>query len=67
MGEVVAEDHVLGPEVLNGQSPQILVPEGWWQAARSTGTWTLVSCTVSPGFRFEGFELAPGDWEPAKG
>jgi predicted cupin superfamily sugar epimerase len=35
------------------------VPEGWWQAAESTGDWTLVSCTVSPGFRFEGFDLAP--------
>jgi hypothetical protein len=37
----------------------MVVPTGWWQAARSTGDWTLVGCTVSPGFRFEGFELAP--------
>ncbi|MBP1804490.1 cupin domain-containing protein [Rubellimicrobium aerolatum] len=50
---------LLGPEVLAGQSPQGIVPAGWWQAARSTGAWTLVGCTVSPGFRFEGFELAP--------
>jgi hypothetical protein len=51
----------LGPDVLGGASPQIVVPKGWWQAARSLGEWTLVSCTVSPGFRFEGFELAePG-------
>lgn len=57
----VAEDLVLGPDVLAGEAPQLLVPKGWWQAARSTGAWTLVSCTVSPGFRFEGFELAaPG-------
>ena len=55
----VADDLTLGPEVLAGQAAQIVVPKGWWQAARSTGAWTLVSCTVSPGFRFEGFDLAP--------
>lgn len=53
-----AQDHVLGPDLARG-APQVIVPEGWWQAARSTGDWTLVGCTVSPGFRFEGFELAP--------
>lgn len=59
MGEARAVDHLLGPDVLSGQSPQIVVPTGWWQAARSKGDYTLVSCTVSPGFRFEGFTLAP--------
>lgn len=54
-----AEERVLGPDLLAGQSPQVVVPTGWWQAARSTSAWTLVGCTVSPGFRFEGFELAP--------
>lgn len=55
-----AEDHHLGPD-LNAGAPQIIVPENHWQAARSTGAYTLVSCTVSPGFQFEGFELAaPG-------
>ncbi len=56
-----AQDHVLGPHVLAGQSPQIIVPPGHWQAARTTGAYTLVSCTVSPGFTFDGFTLAaPG-------
>ena len=56
-----AEQRVLGPDLAAGQMPQVIVPEGWWQAARSTGDWTLVGCTVSPGFRFEGFDLAgPG-------
>jgi len=51
----------LGPDVLGGDAVQGLVPAGWWQAARTTGDWSLVSCTVSPGFRFDGFELAaPG-------
>ena len=53
-----ARDHVLGPDITSG-APQIIVPEHHWQAARSTGDWTLVSCTVSPGFRFSGFTLAP--------
>ncbi|WP_235865372.1 cupin domain-containing protein [Alloyangia mangrovi] len=54
-------DHLLGPELGTGARPQRIVPEGHWQAARSLGDWTLVGCTVSPGFRFEGFELAsPG-------
>jgi predicted cupin superfamily sugar epimerase len=59
MGESVAWDFRLGPNVLGGEAVQVVVPAGYWQAARSTGDWSLVSCTVSPGFRFEGFELAP--------
>lgn len=52
-------DQRLGPDVLAGDMPQGIVPAHHWQAARSTGDWTLVGCTVSPGFRFDGFELAP--------
>jgi len=48
----------LGPDLLAGERPQAIVPAGWWQAAETTGEWTLVGCTVSPGFRFEGFVLA---------
>ncbi|WP_298847779.1 cupin domain-containing protein [uncultured Ruegeria sp.] len=55
-----AADHLLTPDLSQG-APQLIVPKGHWQAARSTGDYTLVSCTVSPGFQFEGFELAePG-------
>jgi len=54
----------LGPDVLSGQSPQLVVPIGWWQSAVSQGDWTLVSCVVAPGFRFEGFELALPGWMP---
>lgn len=59
-----AESVVLGPEIAVGQRPQRLVPPGWWQTATSLGAWTLVGCTVSPGFEFEGFEMAPPDWRP---
>lgn len=54
---------LLGVDLDAGQLPQMIVPAGHWQAARSLGDWTLVSCTVSPGFRFEGFELAPPGFE----
>jgi hypothetical protein len=57
-------DAVLGTALWSGQRPQHRVPAGWWQAARSTGAWTLVSCTVSPAFAFDGFELAPPHFTP---
>ncbi|SDX20837.1 hypothetical protein SAMN04488238_10668 [Roseicitreum antarcticum] len=56
-----ARSETLGGDVLAGEAPQLIVPAGAWQSARTLGDWTLVSCTVSPGFRFDGFELAaPG-------
>ena len=58
------ETHLLGHDLLAGQRPQVVVPSHAWQSARSLGDWTLVGCTVAPGFRFEGFELAPPGWEP---
>jgi predicted cupin superfamily sugar epimerase len=54
----------LGPDILAGQRPQGVVPTQAWQSARSLGDWTLVGCTVAPGFKFEGFELAPEGWSP---
>ncbi len=54
-----AQDSILGSDLAAGQAPQLIVPQGHWQAARTTGDWTLVGCTVSPGFHFEGFTLAP--------
>ena len=55
----------LGPDVASGERPQAIVPADAWQAAESTGDWTLVGCTVAPGFEFAKFELAPKGWEPA--
>ncbi|HET8623736.1 MAG TPA: cupin domain-containing protein [Gemmatimonadales bacterium] len=46
----------LGP-LTEQQTPVHCVPAGWWQAARSLGSYTLVSCTVAPGFEFADFEL----------
>lgn len=59
-------DHLLGPDIREGERPQVLVP-GWaWQSAESLGAWTLVGCTVAPAFEFSGFEMAPPDWTPGK-
>lgn len=55
---------VLGGQVLEGEAAQALVPTGHWQAAEPLGGWALVSCVVSPGFHFGGFELAAADWAP---
>ena len=65
----VADDNgaraiTLGPDLAAGEQPQGIVPAHAWQAARSTGDWTLVSCTVAPGFDFATFELAPQGWMP---
>ena len=57
---------VLGPDVNAGQRPQGVVPTGAWQAARTTGDWTLCGCTVAPGFDFAGFDLAPAEWSPPR-
>jgi len=53
-------DHLLGPD-----NPQMLVPANAWQAAEPREGWALVSCVVTPGFDFAGFELAPPGWSPA--
>jgi uncharacterized protein len=47
----------LGPDLVAGERPQAIVPAGDWQAAETLGDWTLVGCTVAPGFEFSGFEL----------
>jgi predicted cupin superfamily sugar epimerase len=54
----------LGSDLARGERPQAVVPAGAWQDAVSTGDWTLVGCTVAPGFDFAGFELAAPDWSP---
>ena len=66
--EIVAgerrETVILGPDLGAGQRPQAVVPTAAWQAARTLGAWTLVGCTVAPGFDFAGFEMAEPGWSP---
>ena len=56
--------HILGADVEKGERPQIIVPAGAWQEARPLGDYTLVGCTVAPGFLFETFEMAPSGSAP---
>jgi predicted cupin superfamily sugar epimerase len=68
--EIAANEHgpitcvLLGTDLARGERPQAVVPARAWQAAESLGEWTLVGCTVAPGFEFAAFELAPKDWKP---
>ncbi len=54
----------LGKDLLNGQRPQVVVPRGVWQGSRLLGVagdeneWTLLGCTVSPGFEYADYEPA---------
>lgn len=59
-GEAAINTHRLGPD-----APQVLVPAHGWQAAEAAAGWALVSCVVTPGFDFAGFELAPPGWSPS--
>ena len=47
----------LGPVAADGTRPQHVVPRGVWQAARPTGAYSLVGCTVAPGFDFADFRF----------
>lgn len=57
----------LGSEIASGQTLQGMVEPNQWQAAQPIGGsegYTLVTCVVTPGFEFTGFELAPPGWQP---
>lgn len=57
------EIHRLGIDLINGERPQAVVPAGCWQTAQTLGSWTLVGCTVAPGFDIAQSELAGTNWE----
>lgn len=59
--------HRLGSDLAAGHRPQGIVPAGSWQAARPVAGAVLVSCTVSPAFTFDGFQLAAPGWSPGSG
>ena len=49
--------HRLGPVGDGDASPVCIIPAGAWQAARPLGAYTLVGCTVGPGFEFADFRM----------
>lgn len=58
------EMRMLGQNLDAGERPQVVIPTRVWQAAEPLGLWTLVGCTVAPGFEFSGFEMAEPGWNP---
>ena len=60
------ETHRLGIDFAAGERPLLVLPPGCWQAAESSGAWTLAGCTVAPAVLFEKFEMAPPGWEPGR-
>lgn len=56
--------HALGNDLAAGERPQLVIPGNAWQRAACLGDWTLVGCTVAPGFQFSKFEQAEPGWEP---
>ena len=61
----ILRSFILGSRFDEGQVPQAVVGAHCWQSALSLGAYSLVGCTVAPGFEFSGFELAPAGWEPS--
>jgi predicted cupin superfamily sugar epimerase len=62
--KVGKDTYALGANIDEAQVPQLVVPANAWQAARSLGDYTLVGCTVAPGFEFSKFEMAPAGFTP---
>jgi len=56
----VLSETLLGPDVLNKEVFQLVIPHGCWFAAEVTreDSYSLIGCTVAPGFDFHDFELA---------
>lgn len=44
--------------ILDASNRVHVIPAREWQSARPLGAYTLVGCTVGPGFEFDDFELA---------
>jgi len=62
--ETARTEALLGSDLSAGARPQVVIPPRHWQSAQSLGAWTLVGCTVAPGFDFAQFEMKPEGWEP---
>ncbi|WP_137132181.1 cupin domain-containing protein [Rhizobium sp. FY34] len=59
-----AREVILGLDLAKGERPQAVVLANEWQSAETLGAFTLVGCTVAPGFEFAKFEMAAPGWEP---
>ncbi|MDC0194992.1 cupin domain-containing protein [Alphaproteobacteria bacterium] len=57
---------ILGNDLDNNESHHLVLAAGSWFSMTSSGSFSLIGCTVSPGFDYKDFELAPKNWEPGK-
>jgi predicted cupin superfamily sugar epimerase len=53
-----SELHRLGNYLQGGEIPQLVIPAGTWQGSRlcQGGSYALMGLTMTPGFRFDGYE-----------
>ena len=57
---------ILGRNINNNENLHLVIPAGSWFSMTSSGSYSLIGCTVAPGFDYKDFELAPKDWVPGK-
>ena len=57
---------ILGKNIDNNESLHLVITAGSWFSMTSSGIYSLIGCTVAPGFDYKDFELAPKNWEPSK-
>ena len=57
---------ILGNNIDKKETAHLVVKAGSWFSMISLGNYSLIGCTVAPGFNYADFELAPENWEPGK-
>lgn len=67
IGDAPVVTNLLGMDIENGATPQLIIQRDTWQSASANEGWVLVSNIVAPAFDFEGMELAPRGFEPGFG
>ena len=59
-----SQTKTLGRDVNNNENIHLIVNASSWFSMTTKGAYSLIGCTVAPGFDYSDFELAPKDWEP---
>ena len=57
---------ILGKNIDNKENLHLVISAGSWFSMTSSGLYSLIGCTVAPGFKYSDFELAPPNWQPNK-
>ena len=63
---VTSYTKILGKNIDNNENLHLVVSAGSWFSMTSSGSYSLIGCTVAPGFDYKDFELAPKNWKPGK-